>query len=66
MMPCSFFAGYFFELNKEMPIYIYCRSGSRTSKTVALLQQLGIKEIVKLQYGLIDWQRSGYSLRLRH
>ncbi|MBN2821432.1 MAG: rhodanese-like domain-containing protein [Bacteroidales bacterium] len=49
-----------------MPIYIYCRSGSRTSKTVALLQQLGIKEIVKLQYGLIDWQRSGYSLRLRH
>ena len=50
------------KLDKNVPIYIYCRSGSRTSKTIGLLQSLGFKEIVNLHSGLIDWQRSGYSL----
>ena len=49
-------------LDKSRPIYIYCRSGNRTSQSVALLKSLGFKEIVNLKHGLIDWQRSGYGL----
>lgn len=50
------------ELDKNKPVYIYCRSGNRTSHTVSLLQQLGFKEIINLQRGLIDWQRGGFQL----
>ena len=50
------------KLDKSKPIYIYCRSGSRTSKSVALLKSLGFTEIVNLKHGLIDWQRSGFGL----
>lgn len=52
------------QLDKEKPIYIYCRSGNRTSRSVGLIQQLGFKEIVNLQYGLVDWHNSGYTLVL--
>lgn len=50
------------KLDKSKPIYIYCRSGSRSGKSIGLLKQLGFKEIVNLQRGIIDWQRNGYSL----
>ena len=53
---------YLSKLDKETPIYIYCRSGNRTGRSVALLQQLGFKKIVNLHRGLIDWNNSGYTL----
>ena len=49
-------------LEKDVPIYIYCRSGNRTSKSVRLLQDLGFNEIINLRSGLIDWQRAGFTL----
>ena len=49
-------------LNKNKPVYIYCRSGNRSSKAVGILKDIGFKEIVNLQYGIIDWQRNGFSL----
>ena len=50
------------KLDKSKAIYIYCRSGNRTSQSVALLKSLGFKEIINLKHRLIDWQRSGYGL----
>lgn len=50
------------KLDKNIPIYIYCRSGNRTSQTVGLLEQLGFKEIVNLKYGLVEWNQKGYGL----
>lgn len=50
------------KLDKSKPLYIYCRSGSRSSKSIKLLQELGFTEVVNLRYGIIDWQKSGYSL----
>ena len=49
-------------LDKNTPIYIYCRSGNRTSQSLRILEGLGFREIVNLQHGLIDWQRNGFSL----
>ena len=50
------------KLNKEQPVYIYCRSGNRTSQTVRIMQSMGFKEVVNLQYGINDWYRSGMKL----
>lgn len=50
------------KLDKNIPIYIYCRSGNRTGQSVRVLHELGFKEIVNLQRGLIDWQRNGLNL----
>ena len=46
------------QLDKNVPVYIYCRSGNRSGKTVALLKELGFVEIVNLEGGLIEWQKA--------
>ena len=43
-------------LDKNKPIYIYCRSGNRTSHSIKIFQQLGFKHIVNLGYGLNEWK----------
>lgn len=50
------------QLDKNKPLYIYCRSGNRSSHATTLLQQFGFKEIVNLKNGIIDWQRMGLKL----
>ncbi len=50
------------DIPKEKPIAIYCRSGNRTSKAANLLQSLGFKEVVNLNYGIVEWSR--YNLPL--
>jgi len=47
-------AGY----DKNVPIYIYCRSGSRSGHAINLFKKLGFKHIVNLAYGINDWNRS--------
>ena len=44
-------------LDKNKPIYIYCRSGNRTGRSIKIFQQLGFKHIVNLGYGLNEWKR---------
>jgi rhodanese-related sulfurtransferase len=55
------FKAYLSELDRKTPIYVYCRSGSRTSKSIRLLQSLEFTEIVNLRRGIFDWQGSGYT-----
>ncbi len=49
-------------LDRNKPVYIYCRSGNRSSHAAIMLQQLGFKEIVNLKYGITDWQKMGLKL----
>jgi len=44
-------------LDKNKPIYIYCRSGNRTGRSIQIFQRLGFKHIVNLGYGLNEWNR---------
>ncbi len=45
----------FNKLDKNKPLYIYCRSGNRSQQSVALLQALGFKEIYDLKGGYLAW-----------
>lgn len=44
------------QLNKEKPVYIYCRSGNRSSKAGNLLVELGFTEIYDLKGGYLRWK----------
>ena len=45
----------FKKLDKNEPLYIYCRSGNRSQKSVKLLVDLGFTEIYDLKGGYNAW-----------
>ena len=42
--------------NKSLPLYIYCRSGNRTSLASSELHKLGFTQIFDLKTGFNGWQ----------
>lgn len=42
-------------LEKEKPVFLYCKSGGRSGKTAKKLQQAGFKEIYDLKGGYTNW-----------
>lgn len=47
------------ELNKNKNIYLYCKTGKRSAKAVAIADTLGFKKIYNLDGGFIGWQEAG-------
>lgn len=45
----------FSNYDKDQPIYIYCRSGSRSQKAAAKLVEMGFKDIYDLKGGYLNW-----------
>jgi rhodanese-related sulfurtransferase len=43
------------DLDKDQPVYIYCRSGNRSQKAAKIMTELGFKEIVDLKGGYKAW-----------
>ncbi len=50
------------KLDKDKTYFIYCRSGSRSGKTLELMKSLGFKKVYNLQNGIIEWNK--YNLPL--
>ncbi|WP_339630674.1 rhodanese-like domain-containing protein [Bizionia echini] len=46
----------FEKLNKEKPVYIYCRSGARSKKAASKLSAMGFTEIYDLKGGYLNWK----------
>ena len=49
------FVTQFEKLDKEKPVYIYCRSGNRSQKAAARLDSIGFKKIIDLKGGYMNW-----------
>ena len=47
------------KLDKNKTYLVYCRSGSRSAKTVTIMEELGFKEVYNIG-GMIDWTAAGY------
>ena len=47
-------------LNKENPIYIYCKVGGRSAKVSEKISELGFKDVYNLEGGFITW--AGHNL----
>ncbi len=39
-------------LNKAKPVYIYCKSGKRSSHAASILKNLGFKKVIELKGGI--------------
>ena len=42
---------------KDKPVYVYCRSGNRSKKAKAILEQSGYTEIYELDGGIMAWEK---------
>lgn len=43
------------KLNKQQPVYLYCRSGRRSGLAADILAEKGFKTIVDLHGGILAW-----------
>ena len=48
------------KLDKEKPVFIYCRSGKRSGKSVAEFQKVGFTKIYELEGGILKWKSEGF------
>lgn len=46
------------ELDKTKPVYVYCRSGNKSGKSMLILQELGFKEVYNLIGGYSRWPKT--------
>jgi len=53
------FAEKFENLDKEEPVYIYCKMGGRSERAAALLKEMGFKSIFDYSGGYSEWSRQG-------
>ncbi|HNQ26869.1 MAG TPA: rhodanese-like domain-containing protein [Aquaticitalea sp.] len=46
------------KLDKNQPVYLYCRSGGRSSSAAELMNTLGFKAIYNLKGGITSWNQT--------
>lgn len=50
-------------LDKNKPVYVYCKAGGRSSSAAKMLIDKGFKEVYNINGGIGAWQASGYGLK---
>lgn len=48
--------------DKSKPIFLYCRSGNRTSSATAKIAKVGFEEVYDLQGGIMSWSRENLQI----
>jgi rhodanese-related sulfurtransferase len=49
-------------LDRDKTYLIYCRSGNRSAKSLAIFEKLGFQRAYHLDTGVIGWSRENYPL----
>lgn len=47
-------------LDKNKPVYVYCRSGKRSAKAANILIEMGFTKVYDLQGGHNNWKKEGF------
>jgi rhodanese-related sulfurtransferase len=47
------------ELDRTLPVLIYCRSGNRSTTAMKKMEEMGFIELYNLTGGIIAWSRAG-------
>ena len=48
------------ELPKDKPVVFQCRSGARSAVACSIAQAKGVKNVINLDGGIVQWDRSGH------
>ena len=54
------------KLDKNKPVYVYCKAGVRGDKAADWLTQNGFKEVVNLEGGIQSWTDAGKPLEKKN
>lgn len=49
-------------MDKGKPVYVYCRSGGRSSKALEKMRSNGFSEVYNLDGGILAWKKMGYEV----
>jgi len=53
------FIALIYKLDKEKPVYVYCRSGKRSADASEQLEKAGFTKIYDLDGGIVKWKDEG-------
>jgi len=53
------------KLDKNKPVYVYCKKGGRSAKAAKILTEMGFKEIYDLDGGITAWDEAGLETEKR-
>lgn len=51
------------KLEKDKPVYIYCKVGGRSAEAVEILKAKGFTEIIELEGGMDAWNDAGKPIK---
>ncbi len=46
-------------LDKQKPVYVYCKKGGRSAQAARILKEMGFTKVYDLQGGLTSWEDKG-------
>lgn len=52
-------------LDNQKPVYIYCRSGKRSGKSVSLFKDAGFTQIYNLDGGILSWKEFDFPVTVQ-
>lgn len=52
------------ELRQSSKVVFYCRTGARSAQVCAFLLQQGIKHVINMRGGIVDWHRNGHPIEM--
>jgi len=47
----------FHKLDKDQPVYLYCRSGYRSNQSAIKLKEMGFKDVYDLEGGILNYNQ---------
>lgn len=51
-------------LNKNQPVYVYCRSGKRSAKAAEIMKKMGFIKIYDMERGFLKWTEKDYGIKI--
>lgn len=52
------------KLDKTKPVIVYCRSGNRSGKCIALLKESGFVQLYDIDGGIVQWEDEGLAVEI--
>jgi len=49
-------------LDRAIPVFVYCRSGRRSGKSMTVFKNLEFENIYELEGGILNWQQAGFEV----
>lgn len=43
------------KIERDQPVYIYCRSGGRSGQAMSTMQEMGFTNLIELENGILEW-----------